>query len=505
MIVGKDKKLLERYLNKLKLISENGKVNYTETEKDKDLRRERAKKDYKFFVEYYFPHYADCETADFQIEEANRLLKDKQIKLIEEWARGLAKSTHFDIFIPIWLHLFHDQLKCMLLVGKNQQSANRLLSDLQAEFTANEQIKHDFGSLVQQGSWEEGNFITKSGAAFYALGKGQSPRGLKNGPNRPDYIVLDDIDDDEECRNPRRVDQTVDWVLRALIPAMGSEITRFVMVNNRIAKHTVLTNLAANKEFKHRVVKALEKNGDPSWPAKYSKEFYNQLILVIGWAAWSTEYMNEPVTEGKIFINDYIQYKPILKLNQYSRIVSYWDVAYSESKTADCNAVVLAGLYGVEKHIIKSYCRNSTMEAALRWMYGLNNNLPKSVIVEWYAESQFWNTAVDLAMQTVAKEFGYRLPIIFTEKPGKGANKYSRIVQMLPTFQRSEVYFNENELYNTDMQRGIEQLKSIEPGYKTHDDFPDALEGATDKLEMSRRVADSTPIIGMRQKSKRIY
>jgi hypothetical protein len=48
-------------------------------------------------------------------------------------------------------------------------------------------------------------------------------------------------------------------------------------------------------------------------------------------------------------------------------------------------------------------------------------------------------------------------------------------------------------------------LKSIEPGYKTHDDGPDSLEGAISKLEMSRVVLDSEPIIGMRHKPKGVY
>ena len=391
----------------------------------------------------------------------------------------------------------------MLLVGKNYYSAKRLLSDVQAEFEANPQLQHDFGKLVQQGSWEDGNFITATGAAFYALGKGQSPRGMRNGPHRPDYIVLDDADDDEEARNPRRIDDSVNWVYRALLPAMGSEITRFVMVNNRIAPYCILSNLASNPIFKHRRVNAVDSNGNPAW-SKYSKEFYER-VKKRNLAAWLTEYMNDPQIEGKIFVNEYFQFRPALRLNQYSRIVAYWDIAYSESKSADFNCIPIVGLHGREKHVLKVYCRQSKMEGALRWMSEIQKNLPSTVIIEWYAESQFWSDAVEMAIQKVAVEVGFRLPIIFIDRPGRQTNKYSRIIQMLPDFQNGDVYFNKNEEFNLDMQETIKQIKAIEPGYSGHDDAPDALEGAINKLNPSIISAGTEPVVGYNEMKKRVY
>jgi len=502
----KDKKAIDAYLAKLKTIGESGHVDFDETDAEKKSVIERAKKDYGFFVTKFFPHYAQSECADFHIEEANRLLKTLDICLIEEWARGLAKSTHFDIFIPIWLHLFHDQLRCMLLIGKNQESAKRLLSDVQAEFEANPQIIHYFGKLTQAGSWEEGNFYTTSGCAFFALGKGQSPRGLRNGPFRPELIVLDDADDDEECRNPQRIDASVNWVLRALIPAMAASPCRFVMVNNRIGSYTILTNLQANPNFKHRKVNALDKEGNPVWPQQYSKDFYDKRLKVMGWPQFNTEYMNSPTWEGKFFKSDYIQFAPPLKMNQYERIVAYWDVAYSESLSADYNAIVIVGLKGAQKHVLSCFVRQCKMEEAIRWASVTHMNLPKTVIIEWFAESQFWNTAVDMAIQTVAGQMGFRMPFVFLDRPGRGTNKFSRMMMMLPAFQRKEIYFNQQLQHNTDLQKMIEQIKELEPGSRGHDDAPDALEGAISKLENTRQIGDALPTIGgYSHRSSRIY
>ena len=506
-ITAQDKKALQAYLARLKQIQEHNLVNANESKEDKSERIKKAKKDYNFFVRHYFPHYAEFECASFHIEAAKEVLKYKDYNGIQEWARGLAKSVHFDICIPIWLHLFHNELKCMLLVSANFNAAKVLLSDIQAEFEVNPQLEHDFGKLVQMGSWETGNFRTQTGGAFYALGKGQSPRGKRNGPHRPDYIVLDDADEDEECRNPQRIDESVKWVLKALIPAMGSDITRFVMVNNRIAKISILAKLAENKTFRHRKINALLPNGEPAWSAKYSKAFYQSRIDLIGWPAFQGEYQNEPQSEGKIFTDKMIQFAPALRLNQYERIVAYWDIAYSEAKTADCNAVIIMGSVkgntGV-KHVLKAFCRQAKMEVPIRWMTYIYRHLPKTINIEWYGEGQFWNDAIDIALQTVAKETGVRLPIMFLDKAGRGQNKYSRIIQIVPNFQRNEIYFNEAEKHNADMQCGIEQLKGIEPGYKTKDDFPDVLENAIHKLEQDRVMDDYEPILG-KPNEKRSY
>ncbi len=62
--------------------------------------------------------------------------------------------------------------------------------------------------------------------AFFARGRGQSPRGLRHKESRPDYIVIDDLDDDELCKNPRRVRELTDWVKEALFGALDVDFCR---------------------------------------------------------------------------------------------------------------------------------------------------------------------------------------------------------------------------------------------------------------------------------------
>ena len=61
------------------------------------------------------------------------------------------------------------------------------------------------------GSWTEDEFVTKGGVAFRALGAGQSPRGSRNEAVRPDVLLVDDFDTDEDTKNPDTIQKRWDW------------------------------------------------------------------------------------------------------------------------------------------------------------------------------------------------------------------------------------------------------------------------------------------------------
>lgn len=189
----------------------------------KEQRIRRLQKDYAAFCEYYFPHFLTLRdkvtgepiriihNAPFHNQAAAKVKNTPNLKAVFKWPRGHAKSTHFDIFMPLWLMFQPKRLiNFMVIVGKSEDSADRLLGDIQAELQYNKRIIADFGKQMSLGNWTEGEFTTKDGVYFLACGRGQSPRGLRKREARPDYIVIDDLDDDELCRNERRVRELTD-------------------------------------------------------------------------------------------------------------------------------------------------------------------------------------------------------------------------------------------------------------------------------------------------------
>ena len=137
--VQKDKKALERYRKLVRQIQEQTEINLFETPEEQKARIKRLLGNYEEFVEYYFPHYASSKCASFHIKLANMVKRDPFIALLLAWARGLAKSTHCDILIPLWLWC-NGMLRVMLLVGQTEEKAKKLLGDLQAELEGNQRL-----------------------------------------------------------------------------------------------------------------------------------------------------------------------------------------------------------------------------------------------------------------------------------------------------------------------------------------------------------------------------
>ena len=103
-----DKEALKRYQTKLDFAMSSGGADPFETNIGKEARKTRAKKDPRFMIEYYFPHYAESPNADFQMEFMQLVKKYKTFKGFCEWGRALAKSVICDIFLPFWLWINTD-------------------------------------------------------------------------------------------------------------------------------------------------------------------------------------------------------------------------------------------------------------------------------------------------------------------------------------------------------------------------------------------------------------
>jgi phage terminase large subunit-like protein len=488
-----DKIALERYREKLKLAASSSMVIASETAAEKKARIKRLQKDPAAFVAYYFPHYATCKSAHFHIAFAKAVQRHPTQKHFAQWGRALAKSVWSDVILPFWLWTL-GELNYVVIIGNSKDKASRLLEDLQAELEANPRIIADYGEQRLEGSWEAGNFKTRGGLVGRALGMGQSVRGLRNQAQRPDMVVLDDIETKDLVKNPRRQDEMVRWIERDLIPTMDGPRRRMIYANNRFAPRMIQTELQArHPKWKVHEVNAYDPvTYEPSWQSKYDAQYFKDLEEEIGVLAAKAEYNNEPHVEGKIFTQEQIQWGARPRLNQFSIIVGHWDIAYAGTPTADFNAIKVWGLKGRQFWNLYNYVRRSKMAAAVHWMCDIQKSLPKTVSIIWRYESQFWNDEVQRTINEVQEATGVELALIKVDTPR--SNKYERILTMQPTYQNGRPYYDEKLKANNDTQQGIAQLLGIEPGYKTPDDAPDADQQALSWLSLHISTSRNTPI-----------
>jgi hypothetical protein len=87
------------------------------------------------------------------------------------------------------------------------------------ELEYNEVIREVYGDQVGPGKWTDQQFVLANGTVFTALGAGQSIRGIHYLNRRPDYIIVDDLYDDEDINNPESTRKKNDWFWQSLYPA----------------------------------------------------------------------------------------------------------------------------------------------------------------------------------------------------------------------------------------------------------------------------------------------
>jgi hypothetical protein len=404
-------------------------------------------------------------------------------------------------------------LRTGLFMSKTYDQAAKQLSAMRKQFEVNRRLINDLGEFKTVSQWSDEFFKTAQGISWIPIGKGQSPRGLKDEDLRVNLHVWDDFDDDEECRNDERLDKSWKWITSALIPTLdvGDEALVAVL-NNLIHPKSLMSRALGRVENVegildwHEVVNLMnDKQTIPTWAARHTVEDCKTMIEKTGRLASKAEYFNNPVIEGKVFKTEYIQYKAMPDLRKYAALVAYLDPSFSAKKNADHKSWVLMGMHeSAEIHVIKVFCDVATIEEMVAWGYEIVNYCKKhNGAPELWMEEVFFQSILYKDFTAAAKRVGWPLPLQgdTRQKPDKD----QRILACAGHFERGEWYFNEAEKDNHHMKNLIFQYTAFAPGHTgIKKDGPDACEGGKEKL-FERVQTAGKPTAGRRPTNKNKY
>lgn len=520
MSLSNDKRAYEEWqqlCNQIRNQTEPPKKN--ETAKVKTKRIKDLLNDFEGFCQYYFPHYCKSPFGWFHKEAADKIIKDKKAFAILEWAREHAKSVFADVFMPLYLKA-KGELTGMILVSANGDKASGLLGDIQAEFMNNQRYIADFGEQVSYGNWQSNHFATKDGCGFWAFGRGQSPRGARQAAKRPNFAVVDDIDDKVIVKNPGRVREALDWVLEDLLGCLAIEGGRLIVAGNRIHKEGILAHLvgdieegdpkreniihvkvfAIEKGKKHEKADANEKGAKPAWHENHKLEDLIDRMSKMGFRASRREYFHEHHEEGLIFKDDWIEWVEPLTLKEYDAIVVYCDPSFKDTAKSDYKAVVAVGLKGKYYDVLKCWLRQDTVKNMVATFYEYYDWLEDHA--RYYMEANMLQDLLIKEFDEEAEERGFHVPL--RADKAKKENKEMRIENLSPLFERGYIRFSRAEKGSTDMQNLKLQFLGFGSGMK--DDGPDAVEGAIKKLAKKQgKVGGGKHRSGKYNNSKRKY
>ena len=139
----------------------------------------------------------------------------------------------------------------------------------------------------------------------------------------------------------------------------------------------------------------------------------------------------------------------------------------------------------------------------VRWLYDLYERTRNMAVIQFFMEANFMQDIILDEFEAEGRLRGYQLPIMPDTR--KKPDKLQRIESVSPLWERGFVWYNEQLKDSTDMQTGIEQTLALERGSRTHDDAPDADEGALWMLQRNTRQMEFKPVVGKRPRPKNTW
>ncbi|ADY54900.1 phage uncharacterized protein [Syntrophobotulus glycolicus DSM 8271] len=497
---------------------------------EKGLRKRLGAFDLEYFGRAYLPHYFVRESPKFHgelddiwedgvmkgknaIRDAKEISRAEGCRRAIEAPRGHAKSTTFTFKDTVHASAYGYKHYIIILSDSSEQ-AEGFLTDIKTEYEENAALREDFGDM-QGKVWKAGVILLSNGVKIEAIGSGKKIRGRRHKQWRPDLILCDDLENDENVNTPEQRKKLRNWFYKAVSKA-GDTYTDIVYIGTLLHFDALLANVAKNPQYKtvkYRGVISFAKNEKlwSAWEAIYTdlnnddrqedaKAFFeaNREEMLEGtevlWEAKLSYYdlMVIRVSEGESSFNSEIQNDPIdpesCAFNE--EWFSYYkddevdfsdgrflfvganDPSLGKNKKSDTSAIIglakdtRTGYMYVVVASIEKRKPDVIIEDAIETSKRLRRDYKKPFAKFRVETVQFQHFFKDVMAQRSA-EAGEYLPI---EEVNSIQNKDLRIQSLQPFVKNGYIKFNEKH------KTLLQQMKEYPMG--KNDDGPDALEMA---------------------------
>jgi len=433
--------------------------------------------DLEAFARFFLNHYLTSTMPEFH-KEIYKLLPIPE-RLVLASPRGFAKSTMVSIIYPLWLALFKKR-KDICIISASETLAVDWLRKIKRELELNQKILMFFGDLRSE-KWSESHIITKDGVNIRARGGGGQIRGF-----RPDVVICDDIETDEGVRSEEQRKLLKDWLFKACLNTLipGGQ---FIIIGTIIHPLSVLADLLSidnnwTKKKYQAYLEGKQEAGSELWVELWSHERLQQRKREIGSWAFSSEFMNSPISDETAPIKEEsIRYWKTLP-TEYSAVIAV-DPAYSEDENADYKVAVLvlcdtqANRYLA--HYIRTHMKIGEFQDAIINLWLQNKNVVTGVgIPNVGVEKGFFDSFLRKCDERKLYPPVAELKNVFVSASTQisSRNKVSRVTAALqPLFEQGKYYIG------TEMLEARDELMSI--GVSRHDDIVDAMSYAESILQ----------------------
>lgn len=240
-----------------------------------------------------------------------------------------------------------------ILIGSTEENAAEQLSNIIEELRENDDLRDEFG-LVELERDSQTDLIVRcdDGHRFRILARGaeQKIRGKMWNGKRPDLIVCDDMEDDEQVENKDRRAKFRRWFFRAVKQALSRQ-GKIRVHGTILHEDSLLSRLMRNKEWRHLFFKAHNAFDDftnilwpEGWPEQRLRRRRQEFIEDGDSAGYSQEFLNDPQDNADSYLRkgDFIPMDPE-DMQRQKLIYAAADFAVSKEDLANRTSFTVGG------------------------------------------------------------------------------------------------------------------------------------------------------------------
>jgi predicted phage terminase large subunit-like protein len=436
----------------------------------------RCKTELPVFAKMVLGEHVPLESPEFHRELFDLYKNNHQLAIAAP--RGHAKSTTTDLIYALFV-LLNGYRKFVIICSSSEDTAMRFLRTLKDELEVNDKLRWMYGDQ-RSDKWTSSEIKLANGAVVLARGRGSQMRGLKEGAQRPDLIILDDIEDEEMVRSETRRQDLEEWFNGSVKPSLAPD-GQIIFIGTILHQDSLLARCldpALYPEFVTRRYAIVKDNGDPLWPARWSidgiqalKADYTGRGLLHN---FYMEYMNDPIPkENAEFKIERFEYYDSDSLPTDLRVYAGMDPSGGTvGKTSDKTAIVVVGVDDKSNYyVLDIYNELTTSDEMIRLMMKVQERWkPRKFGIEKMMATRMLMPHLEKAM----RDEGLYLPMELMSadrgaggRKGMSDGKYQRIKSLVGPANLGILKFNRKHV---DL---FEQMATFPRG--KHDDVLDAL------------------------------
>lgn len=267
--------------------------------------------------------------------------------------REHAKTTSCS-FVFILAEVLFRASDYVILIGSTEENAAEILSNITEEVRENDDMREEFGiAEIERDSQTDLIVQMEDGHRWRVLARGaeQKIRGKMWNGRRPNLLVCDDMEDDEQVENKDRRKKFRNWFFRAARQAV-SRRGRIRVHGTILHEDSLLARLQKNKAWKSlffRAHRSFDDFSDRLWPEAWSEERLRsrrQEFIEDGDAGgYSQEFLNDPQDNSDAYLRrgDFIEMSPA-DFERPKIIGAAADFAVSKADAANRTSFTVGGV-----------------------------------------------------------------------------------------------------------------------------------------------------------------